>query len=342
MTIYTSQSISGYNSNPPSDDGQQVSDNEITWAKHKTKLADPVKTLTESINSELVTAFGKVFLNTTSTLTTNTTLSATHHGKILRVSNGPTLALTAAATLGNGWNCIVFNADGTPITIDPNGSETINGAATFTVDSQYDYVIITCDGTDFVAAYNDIYTVDGTTAKTTLVTADTFGIADSAASDVNKKITYGNVKTQLQTDLVATTSAVGFVELATAAEVLAETSGKIPDAALLINHPGVCKAWVMFDQTGTLTVKDSYNVTSVSDDGTAESTVTFATDFASANYAVAGWMRIANGGTNTTGMLSAGTTQANPTAGACPLKTWEFDGTTADFDYVSAVFFGGQ
>ena len=55
---YTSQVISGYNSSPPSDDGAQTESNKITWAKHKTKLSDPIKTLAEAINTQLLTAFG--------------------------------------------------------------------------------------------------------------------------------------------------------------------------------------------------------------------------------------------------------------------------------------------
>lgn len=58
-TPYTSQSISGYNSSPPTDDGAQTAANQVAWSKHKTKIGDPIKTLTESVNSALVTAFAK-------------------------------------------------------------------------------------------------------------------------------------------------------------------------------------------------------------------------------------------------------------------------------------------
>ena len=57
---FTSPSISGYNTSPPADDGTQVSSNEITWAKHKAKLADPVKTLAESTVSNTSTAFDSI------------------------------------------------------------------------------------------------------------------------------------------------------------------------------------------------------------------------------------------------------------------------------------------
>ena len=56
---YTSQSISGYNSSPPPDDGTQTAANQLSWAKHKTKLADPVKTLAEGINTAVSATFAK-------------------------------------------------------------------------------------------------------------------------------------------------------------------------------------------------------------------------------------------------------------------------------------------
>ena len=57
---YTTVSITGYNANPPDDDGSQVSSNEIEWAKHKDKLGDPIKTAVESINTNVNNAFDTV------------------------------------------------------------------------------------------------------------------------------------------------------------------------------------------------------------------------------------------------------------------------------------------
>src|SRR3990167_2767088 len=56
---YTSVSISGYDSNPPTDDGATTVANQVSWAKHKAKHSDPIKALSESINTNLVTAFAK-------------------------------------------------------------------------------------------------------------------------------------------------------------------------------------------------------------------------------------------------------------------------------------------
>ena len=152
MALYTPVSISGYNTSPPSDDGTQAAQNEITWAKHKTKLADPVKTLAEGIDTNVAAAFGKVFTNSSSDISTNTTLDGDDIGKTIRVTNATTISLTAAATLGDGWAVLVINEGTDTVTIDPNASETINGATTITLDAQYDFALISCDGTDFLAA----------------------------------------------------------------------------------------------------------------------------------------------------------------------------------------------
>ena len=45
------------------------------------------------------------------------------------------------------------------------------------------------------------------------------------------------------------------------------------------------KAWVHFDGTGTLDVKDDFNVSSVTDNGTGNYTVNFTNDMGNGNYA---------------------------------------------------------
>lgn len=53
-------------------------------------------------------------------------------------------------------------------------------------------------------------------------------------------------------------------------------------------HQGAAKAWVNFDGTGTVTIRDSYNVSSITDDGTGIYKINFATAMVNANYAVVG------------------------------------------------------
>ncbi len=70
-------------------------------------------------------------------------------GGILRFTNAQTLALTAAATLGDDWSVTVV-ADGGAVTIDPNASETINGLTTLIIPDGCSGEVV-CDGSNFFA-----------------------------------------------------------------------------------------------------------------------------------------------------------------------------------------------
>jgi hypothetical protein len=51
-----------------------------------------------------------------------------------------------------------------------------------------------------------------------------------------------------------------------------------------------CRAWVNFNGTGTVAIRASGNVTSITDNGTGDYTVNFTTAMTDANYAVVcGW-----------------------------------------------------
>jgi len=55
-----------------------------------------------------------------------------------------------------------------------------------------------------------------------------------------------------------------------------------------INSTSAAKAWVNFNGTGTVSIRDSHNVSSIGDNGTGDYTVNFSNNMASANYAGAG------------------------------------------------------
>ena len=56
MATYSSPSISGYNANPPSDDGTATEDNTVKWATVKDKVGDPIKTYADAISSAVSTS----------------------------------------------------------------------------------------------------------------------------------------------------------------------------------------------------------------------------------------------------------------------------------------------
>jgi len=46
----------------------------------------------------------------------------------------------------------------------------------------------------------------------------------------------------------------------------------------------ICKAWVNFNGTGTVAIRDSYNVSSITDNGTGSYTINFSNSMANTNY----------------------------------------------------------
>ena len=50
----------------------------------------------------------------------------------------------------------------------------------------------------------------------------------------------------------------------------------------------LCKAWVNFNGTGTVAIRASYNVSSITDNGAGDYTVNFTTAMADANYSLSG------------------------------------------------------
>lgn len=48
----------------------------------------------------------------------------------------------------------------------------------------------------------------------------------------------------------------------------------------------LCRAWVNFNGTGTVAIRSSFNVSSITDNGTGDYTVNFTTAMPDANYAV--------------------------------------------------------
>lgn len=87
-------------------------------------------------------------------------------GSFFHFTAAATLSLTAVATLGADWWCVV-QADGDDITVDPNSTEQINGSATLTV-SDGTSAFIYCTGAAFraiVVASGDV-TTDGTQTLT--------------------------------------------------------------------------------------------------------------------------------------------------------------------------------
>ena len=97
-------------------------------------------------------------------------------------------------------------------------------------------------------------------------------------------------------------------------------------------------AWVNFNGTSTVAIRDSENVSSISDNGTGQYSVTFTTTMSDANYAAvtAGMTPVAGDGKAT------GTYTFNHTATTCSITNLNNSDSFQDVGGLSLVVMGGQ
>lgn len=94
-------------------------------------VSGPLKRLTASLLRTYMTALG--FTRSVLSKSGSYTVLAADQGSIINCTSTFTLALTAASTLGTGFNFVVRNNGTGYITIDPSGSDTIDGRNTIIV-----------------------------------------------------------------------------------------------------------------------------------------------------------------------------------------------------------------
>jgi hypothetical protein len=108
---------------------------------------------------------------------------------------------------------------------------------------------------------------------------------------------------------------------------------------LLVSHvasPGVAKAWVNFNGTGTVAIRGAFNVSSITDNGTGDYTVRFTTAMPDENYSVCVGNGSFNDGVNDNNILligpRRGTVNPYTTSGARISTAFRAVGSTSQFD----------
>ena len=99
---------------------------------------------------------------------------------------------------------------------------------------------------------------------------------------------------------------------------------------------GRAKAWVNFNGTGTVAIRDDFNVSSISDNGTGDYTVNFSNSFSNANYC----SPVSNGTTTggRYGIIADSDSKGTDNARFFSFQT--SSGSSLDAEEVSIAFFG--
>lgn len=105
----------------------------------------------DSTNRAAVLQQLKAFFSSSLAKNASYTITDADRGKVIAVTGagGITFSLTAAATLGDGFVFGVANNSSGIVTLDPNLTETINGASTYALQPS-ETIIVFCDGAKFL------------------------------------------------------------------------------------------------------------------------------------------------------------------------------------------------
>ena len=148
---------------------------------------------------------------------------------------------------------------------------------------------------------------------------------------------------------VTTKTGTGAVVLGTSPTLTTPTF----DSASLATISGtaplyMCRAWVNFNGTGTVAIRASGNVSSITDNGTGDYTVNFTTAMSDANYAAMGMSAGFNSTRGAAGITyqyrSDGASGTAPQTTSCAFKLWDQassanDAVLSDWSIISIAFF---
>jgi hypothetical protein len=104
-----------------------------------------------------------------------------------------------------------------------------------------------------------------------------------------------------------------------------------------------CRAWVNFNGTGTVAIRDSGNVASITDNGTGDYTINFTTNMEDINYAVVGSCSgdyaVSQAAFVSVNRIASSGAEAAPTVSAVRITTVQWDGVPDDMKYINVAIF---
>ena len=184
---------------------------------------------------------------------------------------------------------------------------------------------------DGVAQHPSEWTYNPGTAVITFTSAIPVGVAQVFTRWASSSVAIGT-----PSDGTVTWAKLASALIATAAEMASQTASKLVTASLLKHHPSAAKAWIKFNGTGTPSILASYNVASITDNGTGSYTINFTNNMSSANY-VCACNGVVNAGDGAHGSV---VTVISQTVSGFTIDVENSSGVNTDIDDIQVVVFG--
>lgn len=124
---------------------------------------------------------------------------------------------------------------------------------------------------------------------------------------------------------------------ATGTSLVLPDAGYIGIGAATLYKDNIIKAWINLNGIGTIAIRDSYNVTSITDNGTGLYTITWDVDFADTNYAC-----VVTSGDDSANCFAFAYQTANYLAGSVRILLSDYLGYADDAAIVSVIAIGDQ
>lgn len=209
-------------------------DSSVTEAGFKSSLTDMRAYLAGLLGTdgEVLTALRVLdgFLTHQATKTANYTVVTDDLGRQIRANSASaiTFTLPAAATAGQGFNVVFKNINSGTLTIDGDGAETIDGAASITLEQNESCVV-----QNFGSAWNSILNASAVADGG----IDTAKLADGAATLAKTSGVLGNTQKSHTAGSQATTTA--YVTFATDSITVAASSTIVAVATVKFEYSDV-------------------------------------------------------------------------------------------------------